>query len=85
MQAFAQYFHACFEVAQGAGTLVLVTVLYEIVRVVHQLQQLAAVVFTQLRRGQLQVKQADVRQFGQVYGEQRAVGTDAFVVAAQVF
>ena len=85
MQALAQYFHACFEVAQGAGTLVLVAVLYEIVRVADQLQQLAAVMFAQLGCGQLQVKQADVCQFGQVYGEQRAVGADALVVATQVF
>ena len=41
--------------------------------------------FAQLGCGQLQIQQADVHQFGQVYGEQRAVGTDAFVVAAQVF
>ena len=85
MQAFAQYFHACFEVAQGAGTLVLVAVLYEIVRVADQLQQLAAVMFAQLRRRQLQIQQADVHQFGQIHGEQRAVGADALVVATQVF
>ena len=85
VEAVAQHFHPGFEVAQGAGALVLVAVLDVVVGVVDELQQLAAVVFAQLARRQLQVEQADVHQFGQVHGEQRAVGADFVVVAAQAF
>ena len=75
-EAFAQHFHAGFKVVQGAGAHPGVPVADEIVGVADQLQQLTAVMFAKFGGGQLQVEQADVRQFGQIDGEQRAVGTD---------
>ena len=82
-EAFAQHFHAGFKVVQGAGAHPGVPVADEVVGIADQLQQLTAVMFAKFGGGQLQVEQADVRQFGQIDGEQRAVGADFIVIIAK--